>query len=63
LWNRSGLTIDIVNKTALEEYFKKIQDQISSQIVAPMATLMESADSLMRQLANFAGKNSLEPSK
>jgi hypothetical protein len=51
-----GITIDVSHKSALEEYFKKIQEQIARTVVTPIALLVESADRLMERLSELGDK-------
>lgn len=48
-----GVTIDVANKTALEEYFKKIQEQIARTVVTPIALLVENANRLLESLSEL----------
>src|SRR5271157_11621 len=49
-----GVTIDVANKSALEEYFQKIQEQVSDTVVTPIALLIDNANQLIGRLSALA---------
>lgn len=48
-----GIKIDVSNKSALEEYFKKIQEQIALTVVTPIGLLVENANLLMEKMSKL----------
>ena len=51
-----GITLDVSNKSALEEYFKKIQDEIGQTIVTPTAAFVNNANQVMERLSKVTDK-------
>lgn len=51
-----GITIDVSNKSALEEYFMRIQEQVARAVVAPIALLVDNANRLMGRLSELTDK-------
>jgi hypothetical protein len=51
-----GITLDISNKSAMQEYFEKMQDQIARTVVNPVALLTENADRLLNRLSELTAK-------
>jgi hypothetical protein len=49
-----GIQIDVSNKSALEEYFKKIQDQVAHTVITPIALLVDNANRLIERLSGLA---------
>ena len=47
------IAMNLSNKSALEEYFKKIQEQIARTVVTPIALLVENANRLMERLSEL----------
>ncbi len=55
-----GITIDISNKSAMQEYFEKMQEQIARTVVNPIALLTENADRLVNRLSDLTDKVPLD---
>ncbi|MGD0978036.1 MAG: hypothetical protein ABR962_02725 [Candidatus Bathyarchaeia archaeon] len=51
-----GITIDASNKSALEEYFKKIQEEIARMVVTPAAAFVNNANQVMERLSRVTDK-------
>lgn len=55
-----GISMDISNKSAMEEYFEKLQEQIARTVVNPVALLTENADRLLNRLSELTAKVPLD---
>jgi hypothetical protein len=55
-----GITLDISNKSAMQEYFEKMQEQIARTVVNPIALLTENADRLLNRLSELTAKVPLD---
>lgn len=49
-----GIAIDVSNKSALEEYLKKPQEQVARSVVTPIALLVDNANRLMERLSELS---------
>ncbi len=48
-----GVKIDVSNKSTLEEYFSKIQEQIALTVVTPIGLLVENANLLLEKMSGL----------
>jgi methyl-accepting chemotaxis protein len=48
-----GITIDVANKSALEEYFKIIQKEIAQMVITPAASFFDNANLVAKRLADL----------
>jgi|SRR5271157_340447 len=51
-----GITLEVSDKSALDLYFKKIQEEISRVVISPTATLVSNANQVMGRLGELIEK-------
>lgn len=55
-----GIKLDVSNKSALEEYFTKIREQIALTIVTPIGLLVENANLLLEKMSKLTERVPLD---